>query len=51
MQRCIVDKHVLIPPGERIGFDRVRDAERFTVSDRGIVVIAREHDLAAGARV
>ena len=27
--------------GERIGFDRVRDAERFTVSDAGVVVIGK----------
>jgi glucose-1-phosphate adenylyltransferase len=41
LQRCIVDKHVSIPAGERIGFDSVRDAERFIVSDRGIVVIGK----------
>jgi glucose-1-phosphate adenylyltransferase len=41
LQRCIVDKHVVIPAGEKIGFDRARDAERFTVSDRGIVVVAK----------
>jgi glucose-1-phosphate adenylyltransferase len=41
LQRCIVDKHVTIPAGERIGFDLARDAERFTVSDRGIVVIGK----------
>jgi len=41
LQRCIVDKHVVIPPGERIGFDRALDEERFTVSDRGIVVVAK----------
>jgi glucose-1-phosphate adenylyltransferase len=41
LQRCIIDKHVVIPAGERIGFDLARDAERFTVSDRGIVVIAK----------
>ena len=39
LQRCIVDKDVTIPAGERIGLDRARDAERFTVSDGGIVVI------------
>ena len=43
LQRCIVDKHVTIPAGERIGFDRVRDAERFTVSDSGIVVIPKAY--------
>jgi glucose-1-phosphate adenylyltransferase len=41
LQRCIVDKDVAIPAGEEIGFDRARDAERFTLSDRGIVVIGR----------
>jgi glucose-1-phosphate adenylyltransferase len=49
LQRCIVDKHVVIPAGERIGFDRARDAERFTVSERGIVVIAKGYRFAAGA--
>jgi glucose-1-phosphate adenylyltransferase len=43
LQNCIVEKGVSIPAGERIGFDGARDAERFTVSDRGIVVVAR-HD-------
>jgi glucose-1-phosphate adenylyltransferase len=38
---------VTIPPGERIGFDRTRDAERFTVSDRGIVVIPKGYRFAA----
>ena len=46
LQNCIVDKHVSIPSGERIGFDRVRDAERFTVSDRGIVVIGKGYRFA-----
>ncbi|HUR32249.1 MAG TPA: glucose-1-phosphate adenylyltransferase [Vicinamibacterales bacterium] len=41
LKRCIVDKHVVIPPGERIGFDAARDAERFTVSDRGVVVVGK----------
>jgi glucose-1-phosphate adenylyltransferase len=41
LQRCIVDKHVRIPAGERIGFDPVRDADRFTVSERGIVVVPK----------
>jgi glucose-1-phosphate adenylyltransferase len=41
LQRCIIDKYVVIPAGARIGFDLARDAERFTVSDRGIVVIGK----------
>jgi len=43
LQRCIIDKHVSIPAGERIGFDRVRDAQRFTLSDCGIVVIPKHY--------
>jgi glucose-1-phosphate adenylyltransferase len=43
LQRCIIDKHVSIPAGEKIGFDRVRDAQRFTLSDCGIVVIPKHY--------
>jgi len=39
--RCIIDKDVAVPPGERIGFDEKRDAERFTVSPGGVVVIPK----------
>ena len=49
LQRCIVDKHVTIPAGERIGFDRVHDAERFTVSDSGIVVIPKAYRFSSDA--
>jgi len=41
LRRCIVDKDVLIPPGERIGFDEKRDADRFTLSPGGVVVIPK----------
>ena len=51
LQRCIVDKHVAIPAGERIGVDRARDAERFTVSDRGIVVIGKGYCFADALRL
>jgi glucose-1-phosphate adenylyltransferase len=49
LQNCIVEKGVTIPAGERIGFDRTLDAQRFTVSDRGIVVVARGDRLSEGA--
>jgi len=49
LQNCIIERGVSIPPGESIGFDRARDAERFTVSDRGIVVVARRDRLSEGA--
>ena len=41
LQGCIVDKDVKIPPGEQIGFDRERDAMRFTLSEKGIVVVPK----------
>jgi glucose-1-phosphate adenylyltransferase len=41
VNRCIIDKNVKVPEGARIGFDPVADAERFTVSERGIVVISK----------
>ena len=50
IQRCIVEKDVIIPPGERIGFDLARDAERITVSDGGIVVIPGGYRFAASTQ-
>ena len=41
VNRCIIDKNVVIPTGVRIGFDREADAQRFIISDRGIVVIPK----------
>jgi glucose-1-phosphate adenylyltransferase len=41
LRRCIVDKGVQIPGGERIGFNLAADAERFTVSEGGVVVIPK----------
>jgi glucose-1-phosphate adenylyltransferase len=41
LQRCIVDKDVVIPNGETIGYDAKHDAERFTVSESGVVVVPK----------
>lgn len=41
LQRCIIDKDVVIPDGETIGFDKEKDAERFTVSESGVVVVPK----------
>jgi glucose-1-phosphate adenylyltransferase len=41
LRRCIVDKDVVIPPKERIGFDLASDRERFTLSASGVVVIPK----------
>jgi glucose-1-phosphate adenylyltransferase len=43
LNNCIVDKHVTIPDGEVIGFDKEKDSERFTVTDKGIVVIPENY--------
>ena len=49
LQRCIIDKHVVVPAGEKIGFDLARDAKRFTVSDRGIIVVGKGYRFAQAA--
>ncbi|WLT32687.1 glucose-1-phosphate adenylyltransferase [Geothrix sp. PMB-07] len=43
LRRCIVDKHVTIPPGESIGYDLEKDLQRFTVSDKGIIVVPEDY--------
>jgi glucose-1-phosphate adenylyltransferase len=43
VRNCIIDKHVRVPSGEKIGFDLERDAGRFTVSENGIVVIPKNY--------
>jgi glucose-1-phosphate adenylyltransferase len=37
--KCVADKNVFIPAGETIGLDRAGDAERFTVSEQGVIVV------------
>ena len=41
VRNAIVDKNVVIPAGMRIGVDPVADAERWTTSRNGIVVIKK----------
>lgn len=43
LRRCIVDKHVTIPPGETIGYDLEKDRRRFACSDRGILVVPEDY--------
>lgn len=43
LRRCIIDKNVRVPDGEVIGVDLKRDAERFTVSAEGVVVIPKNY--------
>ncbi len=39
VRRAICDRNVQIPPNEKIGVDRERDAQRFAVTPGGVVVI------------
>ncbi len=41
IRRAIIDKDVIIPPKTEIGYDRETDAQRFTVTDSGLVVISK----------
>lgn len=41
LRRCIIDKGVEVPAGERIGGDPARDRSRFTVSDEGVTVVPK----------
>ena len=45
VRNAIVDKNVSIPEGFRIGVDPEADAERFTVADSGIVVVAKNQKI------
>jgi len=43
VHRCVIDKNVAVPPGYQIGIDLAADRDRgFTVSERGVVVIAKD---------
>ena len=39
INKCIIDKGVIVPDGEVIGSDIKKDKQRFTVTESGIVVI------------
>ncbi|GAA5646903.1 glucose-1-phosphate adenylyltransferase [Vibrio proteolyticus] len=40
---CIIDKHVKIPPETQIGLNRLEDAQRFHISEKGIVVVPESY--------
>ena len=41
LKNCIMDKNVIVPDQERIGYDLEKDKARFTVSEKGIVVVPK----------
>jgi glucose-1-phosphate adenylyltransferase len=45
VRRAIIDKNVIVPEGYEIGFDLEGDKKKFTVTDSGIVVIAKNQVL------
>jgi glucose-1-phosphate adenylyltransferase len=45
LRRCIVDKNVTIPPGFTIGHDTDADAERWRISEGGIVAIPKGYEI------
>jgi glucose-1-phosphate adenylyltransferase len=42
IMKAIIDKNNIIPPNTEIGYDPENDRKRFTVTPRGIVVVAKE---------
>ncbi len=45
IRRAIIDKNVIVPEGYEIGFDSEEDRKKFTVTETGIVVIAKNQVL------
>lgn len=41
IRNAVLDKNVVVPPGARIGHDADHDAAHYTVSDAGVVVLAK----------
>ena len=43
LANCIIDKHVELPPFTQIGINKVEDARRFHISDKGVVVVPENY--------
>jgi len=41
LRHCIIDKEVRIPPGETVGINLDLDRQRFTLSEKGVVVVPK----------
>lgn len=49
IRNCIIDKNVVIPANESIGFDPKQDRNRFHVTSKGIVVVPKEYQFDNGS--
>ena len=47
VRKAILDKNVVVAPGATVGVDAVGDRARFTVSDRGVVVVGKGGEVQA----
>ena len=47
VRRAILDKNVRVAPGARIGVDPANDRARFTVSEKGVVVVPKNAEVSA----
>jgi glucose-1-phosphate adenylyltransferase len=45
VRRAVLDKNVVVPAGARIGVDPAFDAEHYTVSEGGVVVLAKNQEV------
>jgi len=45
IRRAIIDRHVTLPEGTKIGYDREADRARYHVSDGGVVVVVRPESM------
>ena len=43
LKNCIIDKHVKLPAGTKIGIDPEEDAKRFKISELGVVVVPEDY--------
>jgi glucose-1-phosphate adenylyltransferase len=48
VRRAIIDAHVVVESGDRIGYDRQKDASRFHTLPNGTVVVSLDHVSAEG---
>jgi glucose-1-phosphate adenylyltransferase len=45
VRNAILDKNVVVHEGAKVGVDLDRDRERYTVTDNGVVVIGKGHQV------